>query len=649
MSVGQASHGSFGLQPPQPNVVNAKAMKPAIELLHRRSSCTGSVGRAPRNVGSHSDDHESSTLHKVTNPSMSRSSTCDGNESMAAPSSVHLIGGHAMSHMSSKQTGTPTSTTATNATHRPFGLLRDLSDLSGSYNNGATGRTRTTTTNVVPSHLTDQRAWRHAKVLSTHRLPQHPQPHYIDDESSYGANPNYRNRSLTKQKSISQKTAISFDKNGGGDSIEVSMPILPLTSSSTADTLAERKVNRIPLILVLMDPTRKLFELLQLWIDTSIDSVRDILQTINKNLDTPRWKQDYDGLFQIRNNHFTPLIHVLPAGKYDIVPGEVWVCKPWSMTSKQTVTYASSCLNQLKQLQLLQYRKCSEYGPIWKQWKVFRTNSSNNATNKLDDTVLVLSKKATQRLYVPGGILKHHHACQFLAFVPPFEHSSQEKHTEPGSRDNKNGIQKVTTTTIINDCSQSTASGLSDSHDSGCDEDQLTDIVMMEEEEEVQDDDTMQHENDLSFDPHLPIECTDRNVQQGIYNYDPVQAEAREYVRDESVADIEDEVDSRVPFIPAVPEKRMSTVDGNGTVCSTKTKESTYQFRTYAHDRKEDLHRPIRHVLPSTSSSYFTSHDRSDASSSSSPFQNMTRRFYMLFHCRRLSMMRSNCIIEQSR
>jgi hypothetical protein len=329
------------------------------------------------------------------------------------------------SHTADDSIATPSSVHLNSPPNAPFSLTRELSDLSGSYYNGGTNGNRTAL--VVPLGISTSNGWRHAQVLSTNRLPQHPQPHFIDDDSSY-----HHPRPLQKSK---VQSSVLMERN---EVIEVCVQ----------DTVVQRFAdkNRTPLILLLMDPTRKCYELLQLWMDTSTDTVRDILQTINRNLvDNIAWKQDYDGLFQVRNNHFSQLIHVLPAGKYDIVPGELWVCKPWSMSSKQTVSHASTCLNHLKEIGVLQYRKCSEFGPLWKQFMVFRTSHSVQ-NSKMDDTVLVLSKKATQRLYVPGGILKHHHACQFLSFVPQLDTPEQLLTLDPDA------------------CAESTASGLSDSH-----------------------------------------------------------------------------------------------------------------------------------------------------------------------------------------
>jgi hypothetical protein len=631
ISVGNASHGSFGLQQSKQSTVEKK---PAIELVHRTTSI-GSSGSILRK-------------HTVPVPLPSNVSK-DSNDSIATPSSVHLV-----------HTGSTNS--------KPYALSRDLSDLSGSYYNGNTGRS-TSTAIVTPNlHDNDTTAtWKHAKVLSSPRLPQHPQPHYIDDESSYGANRNLqlcRRQSSFSSSSLSplqqqqrltvgsKISTIPFVSMERGDVIEVCMPQTSAATSSDGGmslSTDKKNVNRLPLVLVLMDPSRKLYELLQLWIDTSIDTVRDILQTINKNIVVEQWKQDYDGLFQIRNNHFSQLIHVLPAGKYDIVPGEIWICKPWSMTSKQTVSYAGTLLNHLKSLQILQYRKCSEYGPIWKQWKVFRSTSNNNNTsnNKLDDTVLVLSKKATQRLYVPGGILKHHHACQFLAFVPPFETNNVDVVVvQDGTTRRKNRtVAGSSSNADIVDCSQSSASGLSDSH---CDDeiDLLDDIdydegtthdINVEKNDVVYNDGSIEQAEDLDYSKQAI-----NNDQDGTISTTDHGAE------EEGVED-----GTQLPFIPLQNNYARSIDDGdvgNATVCSAKTKESTYIFRPFPHDNNIRNtptakvsatwnSRPMPHKLPSLSNSGVSIDRPTSTSSSSSSFKRTLRRLYTLFQCRQQSVL----------
>lgn len=277
---------------------------------------------------------------------------------------------------------------------RSYGLARDdLSDLSGScYNNAAA---------VIPEG--DEQPWRHAQTLRR-RLPLHPQPH-ADDESS-----------------VRRSYRVLLDK--------ASVEVETIASGSTG-----QDVNRVPLLLILMDTQRKKYELMQLWMDPTTDTVKDVLLAVTRN-STNAWKQDYDGLFQVRNNHFAQLINVLSAGHYDVVPHEVWVAKPWSMSAKVTVSYASTLLNHLKRVGALEYKTASDFSSKWKQLV------PKSSPKRLNDSILVLSRLAQQRLYVPEGILKHHHAFQFLSFAPPFEQPSPVE---------------------IGDASSSVASALSDS------------------------------------------------------------------------------------------------------------------------------------------------------------------------------------------
>jgi hypothetical protein len=46
-------------------------------------------------------------------------------------------------------------------------------------------------------------------------------------------------------------------------------------------------------------------------------------------------------------------------------------------------------------------------------------------------TVLTLSELAQARIYAPDGILKHHHASEYLTFVPPFESPVQRATEHP--------------------------------------------------------------------------------------------------------------------------------------------------------------------------------------------------------------------------
>lgn len=114
--------------------------------------------------------------------------------------------------------------------------------------------------------------------------------------------------------------------------------------------------NRTPILILLMDPNRHCYELMQLWVDRGLDSIRDVMQALQRNLShqhqshqhqeiqsqqtklpsTSSWKQAYDGIFQVRGHRFTQLINIIRLVKYDVQPQEILVAKPWAMTAKVT-------------------------------------------------------------------------------------------------------------------------------------------------------------------------------------------------------------------------------------------------------------------------------------------------------------------------
>jgi len=176
-------------------------------------------------------------------------------------------------------------------------------------------------------------------------------------------------------------------------------------SSETGEAYA----GRMPVILCLMHPSHKLYEILQLWINSEKDTVRDVLQSIQGYLGDKTWNQDYDGLVQLRGKKSSQLIHCLGVAKYDVKPNEVWMAKPWSMSAGLMTSYSNSLLEHLSRIGLV-YR----YG---------KTRSS----------VLSLSPKAQSRIYAPDGILKHYHAGEFLSFHPPLEPPYKPKTVQPRS------------------------------------------------------------------------------------------------------------------------------------------------------------------------------------------------------------------------
>jgi hypothetical protein len=286
-------------------------------------------------------------------------------------------------HSASASSGTPPNPTTPSSVLIGSPLTRDLSDLSGSYLNGNTAPRRSSKAQVPGSvYQCDQsatsyeRPWRHAKILSS-REPMHPQPHDV----SAG---------------LARNDMVMVDRHGV---IEV-----VTEQDKYTDNMMEEDHQRSPLVILLMDPGRKIYELMQLWIDVSTDTVRDVLHAVQQSL-PEKWRQDYDGLFSVRNN-YSQLIHILNVSKYEVQPHEIWVAKPWSMSAKATIGYASELLNHLKCLNILT--------PVSNpRWKFVRPRA--------DDVILALSKAAQARVYVAGGIFKHHHASQFLTFVPSFE------------------------------------------------------------------------------------------------------------------------------------------------------------------------------------------------------------------------------------
>ena len=224
---------------------------------------------------------------KSTEPSVSQRSVGSANNSVAAPSSVYLA-------------GSP--------------LTRDLSDLSGSYVNGSVSRSPKNA--AVPAHIFDPNSfkgpWRHAYVLS-----QPPPPVPINAPS--------------KDNKSDSMDLIFMSQNDGVEIVD------QLDKGGIVFSAAVPQVrhNRVPIVILLMDTARKIYELMQLWVDKSEDSVRDVVHTLQQAI-PESWKQDYDGLFQMRGNKFSQLIHILRLEKYDVQPREIWIAKPWSMTAKVT-------------------------------------------------------------------------------------------------------------------------------------------------------------------------------------------------------------------------------------------------------------------------------------------------------------------------
>jgi hypothetical protein len=237
-------------------------------------------------------------------------------------------------------------------------LTRDLSDLSGSYMNGNTAprssRNRSFGNSVCSTdHEPVQGFWRQAYLLST-PSPKEPLPQTAASPSTQVVVERNGVVELVKNTSDSAScSSTSADEDQQGRPLHESLTgfqrkgasemshddLLFLSHTSASLLLSDKQddvhalATRIPILILLLDPGRKQYELMQLWVDPQADLVRDVLHALQRKL-SDRWRQDYDGLFQLRGDKFCQLVHILPIVKYDVRPRELWVAKPWSMAAK---------------------------------------------------------------------------------------------------------------------------------------------------------------------------------------------------------------------------------------------------------------------------------------------------------------------------
>ncbi|GKY99694.1 hypothetical protein MPSEU_000923400 [Mayamaea pseudoterrestris] len=246
----------------------------------------------------------------------------------------------------------------------------------------------------VSSHF---KPWTQAMILSS-RLPLHPQPP-TDCDDSIGC---------TRRKALLYR-----EEDADEDDCTNSRAIVASTSYAT--DVSQSHV-RTPIVILLMDPAQKSYELMQLWIDPQVDSVGDVMQAMQKQLhDKDDWKTDYEGLFHIRNSQCTQLTHNVRMDQYNAQPYQVYIAKPWSMNVKLAQQHASELVHFLQELQVL------EAGPTEPPLWLSQQPHTPNAMTVRQDSVLLLSRQARARIFVSDGILTHYHACQFLSFCPPFE------------------------------------------------------------------------------------------------------------------------------------------------------------------------------------------------------------------------------------
>jgi hypothetical protein len=288
----------------------------------------------------------------------------------------------------------------------------DVSDLSGSYmgglNNGRSSVPRTVYQEASPSG-----PWRQAYVAS--KLPP-PKPSIC----------------IIPPSMVRGRHSLTARSNPDG-SVEVINQIA-MSSHSDVHSLQNQYHNRTPVTVLLIDGNKRTYELLQVWIDRSVDSVRSVVQTVQRGIPQKKWKTAYDGLFQVRGNRFTQLIHILQIAKYDIRPHEVLIAKPAKMSSKVAYVLA---MPSFVRPQFWSKHDLTLVPNLVTQHSIAQGNSAirhltniqvittdeegRNRPKPSDSGPLLLSSAAQKRIFCPDGILAHHHTTQFLTFCPPFD------------------------------------------------------------------------------------------------------------------------------------------------------------------------------------------------------------------------------------
>jgi len=280
-------------------------------------------------------------------------------------------------------------------------LSRDVSDISGISG----GTSRGSSSHNIPGQIFDSksltRPWNQAYNLS--KIPPEHQGNVssssaCDEKAICDGQKNIKNPSIW----VAENDVVEIFDN--------------LESSLGLDRFQIMRVkhNRIPIMILLMDPSKQVYELMQIWVDRSNDSVRDLIQVLQHKLPV-NWKKAYDGLFQVRGHRFTQLINIIRLVKYDIQAHEILIAKPWSMAAKVAIAIAGSAIRHLTRIGVIATDNDDSYNSDKDRHRHRRQQL------KTDDTPLLLSKRAQDRAYFPEGILDHHHAIQFVTFSPPFE------------------------------------------------------------------------------------------------------------------------------------------------------------------------------------------------------------------------------------
>mmetsp|Transcript_11141 Transcript_11141/g.19634 ORF Transcript_11141/g.19634 Transcript_11141/m.19634 type:complete len:623 (-) Transcript_11141:213-2081(-) len=351
--------------------------------------------------------HPGSILHhpnSIANKSNGKNSTSDLRKAYRAQNTSGSGGNLFDDHCSMSSASAANSGATPSSVYMPsVPLSRDVSDLSG-----VSGATRGSS---VPGQIIDpksfQQPWRQAYTLSA-RPPEQVL-------SGGGHLPSRHNNGTTKQQSnASAGPRACANASGGKRGASIWVPendvVEIFDSLQTSLGLGRFEMaghNRIPIMVLLMDPHRHCYELMQIWVDRGIDSIRDLVHSLQHKL-PDKWKQAYDGIFQVRGKRFTQLINIIRLVKYDVQPHEILVAKPWAMTAKVTIAFAGTVIRHLRQI-----------GVVNSQASVEGDNAFSRP--KGEDVPLLLSRAAQERAYFPEGILNHHHAVQFVSFAPPFE------------------------------------------------------------------------------------------------------------------------------------------------------------------------------------------------------------------------------------
>ena len=298
--------------------------------------------------------------------------------------------------------------------------MSDLSGVSGGTHRGSSSHN-------IPGQIFDPKSllkpWKQAYELSN--FP--PEQILWSSSSGHGngnGNGNEENRGINNDKNRAGESGngnISNDANANAGSASIWVAQNDVVEIFEFDNLQSSlgldrfqimggQHTRIPVMILLIDPTKQSYELMQIWVDRAIDNIRDLVNVLQHKL-PDKWKQAYDGLFQIRGNRFTQLINIIRLVKYDVQPHEILVAKPWAMTAKVTIAFAGSAIRHLTHIGVIS----KDNNDTSDDKEQYRPRPPKN-----EDAPLLLSKRAQDRAYFPEGILNHHHAMQFITFSPPF-------------------------------------------------------------------------------------------------------------------------------------------------------------------------------------------------------------------------------------